>query len=84
MEEVSAPRPKGAQEIIKRWEPFNMGESPATYLELLYPAMLWMPVEVRVEGKGEKYVVLIPAYSCKEDLKQAIEDDMLIGNRNFV
>ena len=46
--------------------------------------MLWMPVEVRAEGKGEKYVVSILAYACKEDLKQAVEDGMLICNRNFV
>ena len=46
--------------------------------------MLRMPVEVRAEGKGEKYVVSIPAYTCKEDLQQAIEDGMLIRNRNFV
>ena len=43
-----------------------------------------MPVEVQAEVKGEKYVVLIPAYACKEDLKQAVEDCMLIHNRNFV
>ena len=46
--------------------------------------MLRMPVEVRAEGKGEKYVVSIPAYACKEHLKQAVEDDMLIRNRNFI
>ena len=27
---------------------------------------------------------MIPAYACKEDLKQAVEDSMLIRNRNFV
>ena len=43
-----------------------------------------MSVEVRAEGKGEKYVVSIPAYTCKENLKQAVEDGMLIRNRNFV
>ena len=43
-----------------------------------------MPVDVRAEGKGEKYVVSIPTYACKEDLKQVVEDDMLIRNRNFV
>ena len=46
--------------------------------------MLRMSVEVRAEGNGEKYVVLIPAYACKEDLKQVVEDDMLIRNDNFV
>ena len=43
-----------------------------------------MPVEVQAEWKGEKYVVLIPAYTCKKDLKQVVEDGMLIRNRNFV
>ena len=52
---------EGAREIIKRWEPFNRGESSATYLERLYPAMLRMPVEVLVEGKGEKYAISILA-----------------------
>ena len=46
--------------------------------------MLWMPVEVRAEGNGEKYVVSIPTYACKEDLKHVVEDDMLIRNHNFV
>ena len=63
---------------------FNRGESPATHLKQQYPTMLRMPIEVQAEGKGEKYAVLIPAYACKEDLKQAVEDDMRIRNRNFV
>ena len=46
--------------------------------------MLRMLVEVRAEGKGEKYVVSIPAYACKEDLKQAVKDGMLIRNHNFI
>ena len=46
--------------------------------------MLSMLVEVRDEGKGENYLVSIPAYACKEDLKQAVEDGMRIRNRNFV
>ena len=45
-EEVLAPGPEGAQEIIKHWVPFNRGESPATHLERLYLAILRMPVEV--------------------------------------
>ena len=84
MEEVTTLGPEGAKEIIKRWEPFNRGKSMAAHLEQLYPAMLRMPVEVQAEGKGEKYIVSIPAYACKEDLKQAVEDGMLIHNRNFV
>ena len=54
MEEVSAPGPEGSQEIINRWKSNNQGKSPATHLEKLYPATLWMPVEVHGEGKGEK------------------------------
>ena len=50
----------------------------------LYPALLWMPVVVRAEGKGEEYVVSVPSYVCKDELKQVVEDDMLIRNRNFV
>ena len=84
MEEVSALGPEGAQEIINRWKPFNRGESPAAHMEQLYPALLRMSVAVLAEGKGEEYVVSIPTYDCKEDLKQVVEDGMLIRNRNFV
>ena len=84
MEEVSALRLEGAQEIINRWKPFNQGESMASHLEQLYPTMLRIPIDVRAEGKGEKYVVSIPTYACKEDLKQVVEDGRLIRNRNFV
>ena len=61
-----------------------MGESPVTHLKQLYPAMLRMPVDVRAKGKGEKYVVSIPTYAYKEDLKQVVKDGMLVHNRNFV
>ena len=84
MEEVSNPGPKGAQEIINHWKPFNQGKSLTAHLEQLYPAMLRMSVEVRAEGKGEKYVISIPTYAYKEDLKQVVEDGMLIHNRNFI
>ena len=78
MEEVLAPGLEGAQEIINR-----RGESPATHIEQLYPALLRMSVAMRAEGKGEEYVVSVPAYACKKDLKQVVEDDMLIRNRKF-
>ena len=84
MEEVSALGPEGAREIIDRWKPFNRGESPATHLEQLYPTLFRMPVVVLAEGKGEEYVVSVPTYACMEDIKQVVEDDMLIRNRNFV
>ena len=50
----------------------------------LYPALLQMLVVVRAEGKGEEYVVSVLAYACKDKLKQVVEDNMLIRNRNFV
>ena len=53
-------------------------------MEQLYPTLLRMLIVVRARGKGEEYVVPVPAYACKEDLKQVVEDDMLICNRNFV
>ena len=84
MEEVLAPGLEGAQEIINRWRPFNRGGSPVTHMEQLYTTLLQMPIVVRAKGKGEEYVVSVPAYACKEDLKQVVEDGMLIRNRNFV
>ena len=47
-------------------------------MEQLYPALLRMSVAVRAEGKGEEYVISVPAYAYKEDLKQVVEDGMLI------
>ena len=61
MEEVLAPGPEGAQEIINRWKPFNGGESSTTHLEQLYQALLRMLVDLRAKGKGEKYAISIPA-----------------------
>ena len=76
MEEVSAHGPESAQEIINRWKSFNWGESPTTLMHHLYPTLLRMLVTVRVEGKGEEYAILVPAYACKDDLQQVVEDDM--------
>ena len=45
--------------------------------------MLRMPVEVRAEGKGENYAISFLAYASKEDLKQVVEDGMLIRNHKF-
>ena len=50
----------------------------------LYPALLLIPVAVRAEGRGKEYVVSVPAYACKDELKQVVEDGMLIHNCNFV
>ena len=43
-----------------------------------------MTVAVRVKVKGEEYVVSVPAYAYEDELKQVVEDNMLIRNRNFV
>ena len=50
----------------------------------LYPALLWMPITVRAEGKGEEYAISVPAYACKDKLTQVVEDGMLIRNHNFI
>ena len=50
----------------------------------LYHALLRMPVAMQAEGRGEEYVVSVLAYACKDELKQVVEDEMLIRNRNFV
>ena len=84
IEEVLVLGSEGAQEIINRWRPFNRGKSPAAHMHQLYPTLRQMPVVVWAEGRGEEDAVSIPAYACKEELKQVVEDGMLIRNRNFV
>ena len=44
IEEVLALGPEGAQEIIDRWRPFNIGESSAYHLHNLYQTLLRMAV----------------------------------------
>ena len=39
---------------------------------------------MQAEGRGEEYTVSVPAYACKDDLKQVVEDRMLIRNRNLI
>ena len=39
---------------------------------------------VRAGGIGKEYTVLVPAYICKDDLNQVVEDGVLIHNRNCV
>ena len=68
IKEVLAPGPEGAQEIIDRWRPFNIGESSTYHLHYLYPALLRMPVTVRAEGRGEEYVISVLASTGKKDL----------------
>ena len=83
MEEVTVPRPEGAQEIVNLWGPFNRGEVLADHLHDLYPTMLRMPVTVRTGGQGKEYNISVPCSSNKEDLLQMIKDGMQVRNRNF-
>ena len=71
MEEVSTYGPEGAQE-------------KAAHMNQLYPALLQMPVVVWAEGRGEEYVVSVPAHVCMDDHQQMVEDNMIIHNRNFI
>ena len=83
MEEEIVPGPKGAQEIVDRWRPFNRGESSVDHFHDLYPTMLRMPVNVRAGGQGEEYNISVPVGTIKEDLQQMIEDGMQVRNSNF-
>ena len=83
MKEVSVPRPKGAQEIIYQWRPFNRGEYSTNHLHDLYLVMLRTPVTVRAGGQGEEYNISVPVGTIKEDLEQMIEDGMQVRNRKF-
>ena len=83
MEEVLAPGPEGAKEIIDRWRPFNRGKSSAYRLHVMYSALSQMPITVWAEGKGEEYAISAPASTGKEDLLQMVEDGMMVHNGNF-
>ena len=53
--EVSAPGADEVKYIMRRWEPFQVGEVTADRLINLYPHMLRMPVAARGMGLGENY-----------------------------
>ena len=67
-EEVLALGVQDVKRIVRRWMPFNRGESAADRLNKLYPVMLRMPVASRANGVGEDYSVTIPVGTNKEDL----------------
>ena len=83
-EEVSASGLEDIKRIVRRWTPFNQGESTADRLNSLYPVMLRMPVATRANGVGEDYSVTVHAGTNKEDLQQIIEDRIQIRNRNYI
>ena len=55
-DEVSAPGLEEFKHIVRRWMPFNRGESAADCLNSLYPVMLQMPVAARANDVGEDYL----------------------------
>ena len=79
-----APGLKDVKLIVRRWTPFNRGESAHDHLNSLYPVMLRMPVVARANGAGEDYSVTVPSGTNKEDLQQIIEDGIQIRNRNYI
>ena len=83
-EEVSTPGLEDVKRIVRRWTPFNRGESMLDCLNSLYPVMLRMPVATRANGVGEDYSVTIPVSTNKEDLQQIIEDEIQICNHNYI
>ena len=68
MEEVTIPGHEDIKHILHRWKPFNRGKSTADRLDDLYPKMLRMPVIARAGGLGEKYSIVVPIGTGKEDL----------------
>ena len=50
MEEVAVPGPDDIKSILRRWKPFNRGESAANRLDDLYSRTLRLPVRAREAG----------------------------------
>ena len=82
--EVSVPGADEVKYIMHRWEPFHRGEVVVDRLINLYPHMLRMPVAAQRIGLGEDYSVSVPVGTRKEDIKQIINDEIQVCNRNYV
>ena len=82
--EISAPGEEEVRKILRCWEPFHRGESTATRLNDLYPAMYRVPVTARGMGLHETYTVPVPVSTHREDFLQIIDDGIQVRNRNFV
>ena len=82
--EISAPGEEEVRKILRCLEPFHRGESAATRLNDLYPAMYRVPVIARGMGLHETYTVPVPVSTHREDFLQIIDDGIQVRNRNFV
>ena len=82
--EVSALRAEEVKDILRRWEPFHRGASPADRLDNLYPAIYRVSVVARGMGLREDYSAILPASTPKVDFLQIIDDGIQVRNRNFV
>ena len=72
MEEVTEPWPDDVNLILQRRKPFNWGESAADRLGDLYLRTLRMPITSREARLGEKYFVVVPVGTIKEDIQQIV------------
>ena len=82
--EISALMEEEVKDILRRWEPFHCGASPADRLNSLYPPMYRVPVAARGMGLHEDYSVPLPTSTPNEDFLQIIDDEIQVRNRNFV
>ena len=82
--EVSAPGAEEVKDILHRWEPFHRGASAVDWLGSLYPFIYRVPVVARGLGLREDYTSTLPASTLNEDIRQIIDDGILVWNRNFV
>ena len=76
---IIAHDPEGALEIIHRWSPFNLAESPVAHICDLYPNYFRVPVAARTE----QYTISFPIYMDKEAFQSVAEDEMPICNHDF-
>ena len=60
--DIVAPGPKGTQEIIDHWSPFNKRESLVAHMHDLHPTLLRVPVAAR----AEQYSIMFLGYMDME------------------
>ena len=77
--DTSAPGLDEARSIIDRWNPFNKRDSCAIHMSELYPNLLRIPVEARVE----EYSIPFPGYMDKKTYQRVAKDKMFIHSQDF-